>query len=188
MNRTFRRFAIAASLGISTLGFSSAALAECPNDFIAGTLLCETGLVDEDTANAAHDLNGALGRPVDNAIYDAADAAVPGLGGVGRGYAAYQDRANGGGRSGRSNRGGAPAGGYSQPSYPNGGGYQQPGYAPMGNGYAPQYGNGGYAPQVVQTYQCNTQYGSALVGYLMNPGTPCTVMTQWGPVPGIAGF
>ena len=179
MTRTFRRFALAASLSASILGFSGVAHAECPNDFIAGTL-CNAGLVDEDTANAAHDLNGALGRPVDNAIYDAADAAVPGLGAAGRGYATLQDQSN---RSGRSGRGGNPgsAGVYSQPAYSNGGGYQQNGYVQQNNGY-------GYNPQVVQTYQCNTQYGPALVNYLMNPGTQCAVMTPNGPVYGIAGF
>ena len=185
MTRTFRRFAIAASLSASALGFSGVAHADCPNDLIAGGL-CNAGFIDEDTANAAHDLNGALGRPVDTALYNAADAVIPGLGTAGRGYAAMQDQANrGGGRSGRGSNPGS-GGGYSQPTYDNRGGSQQSGYAPQQSGYAPQ--NYGYAPQVVQTYQCNTQYGWSLVGYLMNPGTQCVVMTPNGAVYGIAGF
>lgn len=186
MTKTIRTLAKTTAIAIAAFGMAGSAQAgSCSSGFLAD-LACQAGLIDQDTAQSLDAANKALGQPVDQAVYAGMDYVVPGSGTAARGYAQLQQRGS------RGNRGG-PAPQYQpapQPQYNQQ--YNQPYYQQS----APQYGQmqpgvpayGSYAPPVVQTYQCNTPQGSALVGYLMNPGTPCTVQTAWGPVHGIAGF
>jgi hypothetical protein len=175
-----RNLTAAASLTFAAFSFAGTASAQdCSSGFIAGTL-CDMGVISPEVARGADQVNHALGRPVDNTIYNGMDAMVPGSGTVARAYSNRQ-------RGGRGDRG-APQQNYAPQRSP----------APQGYGAPQNYGNQGYPPQTYSpqpgygqpsmTFRCNTPMGPAIVNQPMVPGAACWVGTANGVVWGIAGF
>jgi hypothetical protein len=165
MTTKFTTLAKTAAFAIAAMGFSGAAYAECSSGLLAD-LACQAGLIDQDTAQGLDRLNGAMGQPVDNAIYTGMDAVVPGSGAAAAGYAQLQRQMS---RTGR----GAP----SAPSS-----YGQP--------YQPQTGYGQPVPyqQSAYTMTCYTPAGPIMVNNPMVVGSQCYAMTPMGTFYGQAGY
>jgi len=92
-----KKVMIIATAAVSALAMSGAAHAKCSSGFIANAL-CEAGVIDKDTANAADRVHADIGRPLDRMGNEAAAAAsdyfVPGSGQYVRGALHARDQFN----------------------------------------------------------------------------------------------
>lgn len=145
-------------LAAALLGISSAANADCSSGFIAN-VLCQSGVIDQQTARDLDRANAALGQPVDNAIYSGMDYVVPGSGTAARAWPQV--------------RGAIPHSGGQGPAAPDGSYYPQTG--------AP---GGAYYPRLASV--CATPQITVPMMAAMAVGSPCIAYTPYGNFPGIA--
>jgi hypothetical protein len=155
------RLAVAAA---ALVGLSTAAHAACSSGFISN-VLCETGVIDDETSETLDDWNHQLGRPVDNAIYNGMDYFYPGAGTAARTWAEMRDSA--------PSYGPGPVGpspGPTSPPFVSHQPYPQP--------YQPYY------PQTASV--CVTSMGSVPMRVPVAVGSPCYAATGYGNIPGVA--
>ncbi|MFG1342493.1 hypothetical protein [Xanthobacter autotrophicus] len=161
-----RNILFAAGVGVFVVSASTtAAFAGCSSGFIAD-VLCQTGVIDRQTANTLDGVHAGMGRPLDHLANQAAGAAAnyaaPGSGQVVTQGLELRDQWN------RSGGMGSPGVGMPQP-------------IPPAQSYPPLWAANGNFGNV-----CYTQAG-AFPGPMNPIGMPCMAMTPWGGVPGTVG-